>query len=113
MVNDSMKDGNGFKLNLPVKQKRALLASNPPRDSRPELIVDDEPGTIFPACPRPWQRPYREAGRAPGVSAGITHRTDRFRHAWKTHSEDSRVVHATTDSTELASKERSNSIGGR
>ena len=53
---------NGFRMGLPVKQKRALLASNPLRSSRSELIANDGPGLCFPACPKPWHRPDREAG---------------------------------------------------
>jgi hypothetical protein len=47
---------------VPVKRKRAMLASTPSRNSRPELIVDDGQGMFFPACPIPWHRPDREAG---------------------------------------------------
>jgi hypothetical protein len=44
-----------------------MLASNSSRNSQPELIADDGQGMFFPACPRPWQRPDRKAGHAPGV----------------------------------------------
>jgi hypothetical protein len=44
-----------------------MLASNPSRNSRPELIADDGQGTCFPVCPIPWHRPDRKAGRGPGL----------------------------------------------
>ncbi len=62
MIKDFVRQGNGINLELPVKQRRALLASNPLRNSRPELIADDGQGMFFPACPIPWHRPDREAG---------------------------------------------------
>jgi hypothetical protein len=31
MVNDSLRCGNRFKLGVPVKRRRAMLASTPPR----------------------------------------------------------------------------------
>jgi hypothetical protein len=46
-----------------------MLASNPSRNSRPELIADDGQVMFFPACPIPWQRPDRKAGHAPGVKS--------------------------------------------
>ncbi len=58
-----------------------MLASNPSRNSRPELIANDGQGMFFPACPIPWRRPDRKAGQGPGVKDVMTHRTDRFRHA--------------------------------
>jgi hypothetical protein len=50
---------------MPVKRRRAMLASNPLRNSRPELIADDGQGMFFPACPIAWHRPDREAGYRP------------------------------------------------
>jgi hypothetical protein len=47
---------------MPVKRRRAMLASTPSRNSRPELIANDGQGMFFPACPIPWYRPDREAG---------------------------------------------------
>jgi hypothetical protein len=44
-----------------------MLASNPLRNSRPELIADDGQGMFFPVRPIPWQRPDRKAAHAPGV----------------------------------------------
>ena len=67
MVNHSLRSGNGFKLMMPVKRRRAMLASNPSRNSRPELIADDGQGMFFPACPIPWHRPDRKAGHGPGL----------------------------------------------
>ena len=46
MINDSSRGGNSFKLMMPVKRRRALLASNPLRNSRPELIADDGQGVF-------------------------------------------------------------------
>jgi hypothetical protein len=36
--------GNRFNLVLPVKRRRAMLASTPSRNSRPELIANDGQG---------------------------------------------------------------------
>src|SRR5436189_6243697 len=69
MVNHSLPEGNGFKLMVPVKRRRATLASDPSRNSRPELIADDGQGVFFPACPIPWQLPDRKAVHAPGVKS--------------------------------------------
>jgi hypothetical protein len=95
-----------------------MLASNPSRNNRPELIADDGQGMFFPACPIPWRRPDRKAGNGPGVKDVMTHRTDRFRMPLKTHSEGALVFHVVTcggdgRGTEVEINERSNSIGGR
>src|ERR1700693_4522426 len=50
----------------PRAYSAAMLASNPSRNSRPELIADDGQGMCFPACPIPWHRPDRKAGPGPG-----------------------------------------------
>jgi hypothetical protein len=60
MIIISIRYGNSFNLMVPVKRRRAMLASNPPRNSRPELIADDGQGAFFPARPIPWQRPDRK-----------------------------------------------------
>jgi hypothetical protein len=83
-------------MGVPVKQKRAMLASNPPRNSRPELIANDGQGMIFPACPKTWHRPDRKAGRGPGIKDVTTHRTDRFRMPQKTYSEGAPIFHVVT-----------------
>jgi hypothetical protein len=46
MVNDFNRSGNRFMLMVPVKRRRAMLASNPLRNSRPELIADDGTGRV-------------------------------------------------------------------
>jgi hypothetical protein len=46
-------------LMMPVKRKRAMLASNPSRNSRPELIADDGQGVFLPARPIAWLGPDR------------------------------------------------------
>ena len=51
---------NRFNLIVLAKRKRALVATNPPRNNQPELIADDGQGMFFPACPIPWQRPGRK-----------------------------------------------------
>jgi hypothetical protein len=66
MVNHSLRNGNRFTLIMSVKRRWAMLASNPSRNSRPELIANDGEGMFFPACPIPWPRPDREAGTAQG-----------------------------------------------
>jgi hypothetical protein len=49
--------GNQIMLAVSVKRRGALLASNPSRNSRPELIADDEKGVILPARPFTWVGP--------------------------------------------------------
>jgi hypothetical protein len=49
MVNHSLFAGKGFKLMMPVKRRRATLASALSRNSRPELIADDGQVMFFPA----------------------------------------------------------------
>jgi hypothetical protein len=39
-----------------------MLASNPLRNSQPELIADDGQGVFLPARPIAWPGPDREAG---------------------------------------------------
>ncbi len=74
--------GNRFNLVLPVKRRRAMLASTPSRNSQPELIADDGQGMFFPACPITWHRLDRGSeNHGPGLKEVMTHRTDRFRHA--------------------------------
>jgi hypothetical protein len=46
-------------LMMPVKRKRAMLASNPSRNSRPELIADEGQGVFLPARPIAWPGPDR------------------------------------------------------
>jgi hypothetical protein len=60
MIIISIRYGNSFNLMMLVKRRRAMLASNPLRNSQPELIADDGQGVFFPACPIPWQRPGRK-----------------------------------------------------
>jgi len=55
-----------FILAVSVKRKRALLASNPPRNSRPELIADDGQGAFLPARPIAWAGPVGPAVEANG-----------------------------------------------
>ena len=113
MIIISIRNGNSFNLMVPVKRRWAMLASNPSRNSRPELIADDGQGMFFPACPIPWRRPDRKAGNGPGVKDVTTHRTDRFRMPLKTHFEGALIFHVVTCRTEVEISERSNSIGGR
>jgi hypothetical protein len=60
MIIISIRYGNRFNLMMLVKRRRAMLASNPLRNSQPELIADDGQGAFFPARPIPWQRPDRK-----------------------------------------------------
>jgi hypothetical protein len=46
MVKDSIGCGNNFNLKMPVKRRRAMLASIPLRNSRTELIADDGQGVF-------------------------------------------------------------------
>jgi len=57
--------GQCFILGLLVKRRRAMLASNPLRNSQPELIADDGQGMCFPACPIPWPPARPESGIGP------------------------------------------------
>jgi hypothetical protein len=66
MVNDSIRTGNGFMLIQSAKRRWAMLASNPSRNSRPELIANDGQGMFFPACPIPWHRSDRKADQRAG-----------------------------------------------
>jgi len=71
---------------VPVKRKRALVATNPPRDSRPELIADDEKSVILPARSSAQDRDRSAGGGWFRFGVGFEpYRTDRFRHALKTH----------------------------
>jgi hypothetical protein len=49
MVDHCRALGKHFKLMMPVKRRRATLASDPSRNSRPELIADDGQDMFFPA----------------------------------------------------------------
>src|SRR5262249_29946524 len=62
------------RVNLPVsvKRRRALLASNPSRNSRPELIADDEKGVNLPARSFTWARDRPTGGgTAPAPGFGL------------------------------------------
>jgi hypothetical protein len=74
-----------------------MLASNPSRNNRPELIADDGQGMVFPACPIPWHRLDRKAGNGPGVKEVMTHRTDRFRLPPKTLLEGALIFYTVPD----------------
>jgi len=50
-----------------------MLASNPSRNSRPELIADDGQGVFLPARPIAWPGPDREAGRRPRFTRSNDH----------------------------------------
>jgi len=65
--------GKSSILAMSVKRKRALLASNPPRNSRPELIADDGQGAFLPARPIAWAGPV---GPAVEVESGSAPRTE-------------------------------------
>jgi hypothetical protein len=62
MINDFLRSGNSFKRMMPVKRRRALLASNPLRNSRPELIADDGQDVYFPVRPIAWPGPEPGSG---------------------------------------------------
>ena len=49
MVNGSSSLGKDFMLGLPVKRRRALVATIPSRNSRPELIANDGQGANLPS----------------------------------------------------------------
>jgi hypothetical protein len=44
MVKDSIGTCNRFKLSVLVKRRRAMVATNPLRNSQPELIANDGQG---------------------------------------------------------------------
>src|ERR1700733_4900484 len=117
MIKNSIQCGNSFSLMMPVKRRRAMLASNPSRNSRPELIADDGQGMWFPACPIPWRRPDRKAGTPRGKKrSGHIGPIDSVMPE-KTHLEGSLLFHTATaggveTEDETAGRERSNSTGG-
>jgi hypothetical protein len=92
-----------------------MLASNPPRNSRPELIADDGQGMFLSGVSYTLAPARPESGLGPGVQDGMTHRTDRFRMPQKTHSEGALIFHAVTccwiGGGEGGISERSNSSG--
>jgi hypothetical protein len=62
MINPSFQLGNSFMLAVSVKRKRAMLASTPLRNSRPELIGDDGQSVLLLARSTAWLGPdEREA----------------------------------------------------
>jgi hypothetical protein len=86
-----------------------MLASNPSRNSRPELIADDGQVMFFPACPIPWQRARPESGTRPRGKKQERHigPIDSAMPS-KTHSEGALTFHAVCSH---GISERSNSIG--
>jgi hypothetical protein len=66
-------------LALSVKQMRAMLANNPLRNSRPELIVDDGQSVLLLARSTAWLGPdQREAVSRSGFTSS-NHTSDRSR----------------------------------
>jgi hypothetical protein len=62
MINPSFQLGNSFMLAVSVKRTRAMLASTPLRNSRPELIGDDGQSVLLLARSTAWLGPdEREA----------------------------------------------------
>jgi len=62
MIDPSFRLGNSFMLAVSVKRKRAMLASTPLRNSRPELIGDDGQSVLLLARSTAWLGPdEREA----------------------------------------------------
>ncbi len=62
MINPSFRLSNSFMLAVSVKRTRAMLASNPSRNSRPELIADDGQNVLLLARSTAWPGPdEREA----------------------------------------------------
>lgn len=62
MINPSVRLINSFMLAVSVKRMRAMLASTPLRNSRPELIADDGQGVLLLARSTAWLGPdEREA----------------------------------------------------
>src|SRR6266851_3756158 len=57
-------------LRAPVKRRRAMLASNPIRNSRPELIADDEKDAALPTRSFTWAR-GRPAGGGTVLTPGF------------------------------------------
>jgi hypothetical protein len=53
--------GKSFILTTSVKRKRALLASIPPRNSRPKVIASDGQGGFLLPRPTAWLGPEQEA----------------------------------------------------
>ncbi len=62
MINPSFRLRNSFMLAVSVKRTRAMLASNPLRNSRLELIADDGQSVLLLARSTAWLGPdQREA----------------------------------------------------
>jgi hypothetical protein len=62
MIDPSFRWSNSFKLAVSVKQTRAMLASNPWRNSRPERIANDGQSVLLLARSTAWLGPdQREA----------------------------------------------------
>jgi hypothetical protein len=62
MINPSFQLGNSFMLAVSVKRTRAMLASTPLRNSRPELIGDDGQSVLLLVRSTAWLGPdEREA----------------------------------------------------
>jgi hypothetical protein len=93
-----------------------MLASNPLRNSRPELIADDGQGMFFLVCPIPWQAARPESGTRPRGKKQERHigpiDSDMPQ---KTPCEGALIFHAVCSmgAEEEFCSERSNSIGGR
>ena len=91
-----------------------MLASNPSRNSRPELIADDGQGMCFPACPIPLAAARPESGTRPRgkkkeghigpIDSGMPE---------KTHTEGALIFYTATAPEAETGKELSNSAGGR
>jgi hypothetical protein len=60
------------KVSLPVKRRRALVAINPLRNNRPELIANDEQSALLPSrsLGRARRRPTEGGVPAPLFKAG-------------------------------------------
>jgi hypothetical protein len=58
-----------------------MLASNPSRNNRPELIADDGQGMFFPASYTLAPARPESGTTAQGLKEVKIHRSDRFRHA--------------------------------
>jgi hypothetical protein len=60
MINPSFRLINSFMLAVSAKRTRALLASTPWRNSRPELIADDGQGVLLLARSTAWLGPGQQ-----------------------------------------------------
>jgi hypothetical protein len=77
MIDPSFRLSNSFMLALSVKQTRAMLASTPSRNSRPELIADDGQSVLLLARSTAWLGPDQREAVSRSRFTRCNHTSDR------------------------------------